>query len=115
MGRRGNPPPLSICKCGVSGPDSPLHRPARRRYVAAMRHAVLALAIPLALAACGQGRIVENEEYYSDSRRARVQGTLSIGAGPAMSRATASSSSGPTARAAAATTAIRAKATPLSA
>ncbi|WP_307139530.1 DUF3576 domain-containing protein [Pseudoroseomonas cervicalis] len=31
----------------------------------------------LALAACGSGRIVENDEYNNDSRRARVAGRLS--------------------------------------
>jgi hypothetical protein len=33
------------------------------------------------LAACGQGRPVGNDEYYDDSRRARVQGRLGGGDG----------------------------------
>jgi len=36
----------------------------------------LALLATAALGACGQGRQVTNDEYYDDSRRARVQGRL---------------------------------------
>jgi hypothetical protein len=43
-----------------------------------MRHIRLAaLALPVLIAACSQGRTVENDEYYDDSRRARVAGRLS--------------------------------------
>ncbi|MBP0444709.1 DUF3576 domain-containing protein [Roseomonas sp. SSH11] len=43
-----------------------------------MRHIRLAaLALPVLLAACSQGRIVENSEYTDDSQRARVAGRLS--------------------------------------
>ena len=45
-----------------------------------LRLAVLALPVlvlPVLVAACGQTRQVQNDEYYDDSRRARVQGRLS--------------------------------------
>ena len=43
-----------------------------------MRHLRLAvLALPVLVAACGQTRQVGNDEYYDDSRRARVQGRIS--------------------------------------
>jgi hypothetical protein len=43
-----------------------------------MRHTRLAvLALPVLLAACGQSRMVGNDEYYDDSARARVAGRLS--------------------------------------
>lgn len=35
------------------------------------------LALPLLAAACGYSREVQNDEYYDDSRRARVSGRLS--------------------------------------
>jgi len=37
---------------------------------------LLALGLIIPLAACGYGRQVQNDEYYDDSRRARVQGRL---------------------------------------
>ncbi|MBP0494307.1 DUF3576 domain-containing protein [Roseomonas indoligenes] len=43
-----------------------------------MRHLRLAiLALPVLVAACGNSRQVQNDEYYDDSRRARVAGRLS--------------------------------------
>ncbi|WP_426954821.1 DUF3576 domain-containing protein [Muricoccus radiodurans] len=40
-----------------------------------MRKPLLAiLLLPALLAACGQGRVVENDEYNNDSRRSRVAG-----------------------------------------
>ncbi|HEY8610427.1 MAG TPA: DUF3576 domain-containing protein [Roseomonas sp.] len=43
-----------------------------------MRHLRLAaLALPVLIAACGQSREVQNDEYYDDSQRARVSGRLS--------------------------------------
>ncbi|MFT8244037.1 DUF3576 domain-containing protein [Roseomonas sp. BN140053] len=42
-----------------------------------MRHIRLAvLLLPLAIAACGQGRTVDNSEYGDSSRRSRVSGRL---------------------------------------
>ena len=43
-----------------------------------MRHLRLAvLVLPVLVAACGQSREVQNDEYYDDSQRSRVRGRLS--------------------------------------
>lgn len=49
----------------------------RARAALNLRPLVAAPLMLLALAACGSGRIVENDEYNTDSSRARVQGRLS--------------------------------------
>lgn len=49
----------------------------RARSALIPRPVIAASLMLLALAACGKGRIVENDEYLNDSRRARVAGRLS--------------------------------------
>ncbi len=49
----------------------------RARAALILRPLVAAPLMLLALAACGSGRIVENDEYNNDSRRSRVAGRLS--------------------------------------
>nr|WP_181378013.1 DUF3576 domain-containing protein [Pseudoroseomonas aestuarii] len=49
----------------------------RARAALNLRPLAAAPLMLLALAACSSGRVVENDEYNNDSRRARVQGRLS--------------------------------------
>ncbi|WP_200845403.1 DUF3576 domain-containing protein [Roseomonas sp. 18066] len=49
----------------------------RARVLQIARPVIASSLMLLALAACGKGRIVENDEYLNDSRRARVGGRLS--------------------------------------
>lgn len=54
-----------------------MSKPRARIATAIRRQAALPVLALLALAACGNSRQVQNDEYINDSRRSRVAGTLS--------------------------------------